>query len=142
MAERIVDGNYNAFGVNKINDELVFTFEGEKEAKCAIRLYERKANGTFRDIPVPEESCIGAVRSIGIQGLDWKKYNYNLIIDGKELVDPYARKIVGREKWADFSRKNKDYKEALRFGSAAGSASAFSESIATKEKVEELLKEL
>lgn len=38
--------------------------------------------------------------------------------------------------------KNKDYKEALRFGSAAGSASAFSESIATKEKVEELLKEL
>ena len=31
MAERIVDGNYNAFGVNKINDELVFTFEGEKE---------------------------------------------------------------------------------------------------------------
>ena len=110
MAERIVDGNYNAFGVNKINDELVFTFEGEKEAKCAIRLYERKANGTFRDIPVPEESCIGAVRSIGIQGLDWKKYNYNLIIDGKELVDPYARKIVGREKWADFSRKNKDYK--------------------------------
>ena len=88
MAERIVDGNYNAFGVNKINDELVFTFEGEKESECAIRLYERKANGTFRDIPVPEESCIGAVRSIGIQGLDWKKYNYNLIIDGKELVDP------------------------------------------------------
>lgn len=38
--------------------------------------------------------------------------------------------------------KNKDYKEALRFGSAAGSASAFSESIATKEKVEKLLKEL
>lgn len=38
--------------------------------------------------------------------------------------------------------KNKDYNEALRFGSAAGSASAFSESIATKEKVEELLKEL
>lgn len=38
--------------------------------------------------------------------------------------------------------KNKDYKEALRFASAAGSASAFSESIAEKEKVEELLKEL
>lgn len=38
--------------------------------------------------------------------------------------------------------KNKDYNVALKFGAAAGSASAFSESIATKEKVKELLKEL
>ena len=35
-----------------------------------------------------------------------------------------------------------DYKEALKFGTATGSASAFSEGLATKEKVEELLKQL
>lgn len=36
--------------------------------------------------------------------------------------------------------KNKDYKEALKLGIAAGSASAFSTELATKEKVEKLLK--
>lgn len=36
--------------------------------------------------------------------------------------------------------KSKDYKEALKLGIAAGSASAFSTELATKEKVEKLLK--
>lgn len=36
--------------------------------------------------------------------------------------------------------KNKNYKEALKLGIAAGSASAFSTELATKEKVEKLLK--
>ena len=34
---------------------------------------------------------------------------------------------------------NNDYKEALKMGTAAGSASAFSEGLATKEKVISLL---
>ncbi|MBU5455980.1 1-phosphofructokinase [Caproiciproducens sp. MSJ-32] len=38
--------------------------------------------------------------------------------------------------------KNKDLKEAFKMGVATGSASAFSEGLATKEKVERLLKEI
>ncbi len=38
--------------------------------------------------------------------------------------------------------KDGDYKKALRFGAATGSATAFSEGLATREKVEELIKEL
>ena len=34
--------------------------------------------------------------------------------------------------------KNNDYKEALKLGIATGSASAFSEDLATKEKIEEI----
>lgn len=42
---------------------------------------------------------------------------------------------------ASYSRYH-DYKKALQYGSAAGSATAFSEGLAVKEKVEELLEQL
>ncbi|MEG1003546.1 1-phosphofructokinase [Clostridium sp.] len=38
--------------------------------------------------------------------------------------------------------RNKDYKEALKFGIATGSASAFSEDLATKDKIEEIFSKL
>ena len=38
--------------------------------------------------------------------------------------------------------KNGNYKEALTMGTAAGSATAFSEGLATAEKIQEMLKQL
>ena len=38
--------------------------------------------------------------------------------------------------------ENKNIKEAFKIGVATGSASAFSEGLATRDKVEELLKQL
>ena len=48
-------------------------------------------------------------------------------------LDVYKRQICGYERY-------KDYQKALKLGIAAGSASAFSEGIAQKEKVESLMK--
>ncbi|MDE7313768.1 MAG: glycogen operon protein GlgX [Eubacterium sp.] len=107
MEYTIIEGNYAKIGVSKMADTVYFTFEGEKEKKCAILLYT--ANGEQDRIPVPDEYCIGALRSVGIRGLKWKKLNYNYEIDGKLVFDQYARKVIGREKWADPKRLQEDY---------------------------------
>ena len=102
MEYTIIEGNYAKIGVSKMADTVYFTFQGEKEQKCAILLYS--ANDHEIRIPVPDEYCIGALRSVGIRGLKWKKMYYNYEIDGKILFDQHARKVFGREKWADAGR--------------------------------------
>lgn len=113
MAEQIKEGNYSRFGASRASNGICFTFEGEKDSECAVRLYEkRKHSGrenSYRDISVPKEFCIGAVRSVRIEGLDASQYDYNYVIDGKIVVDPYARRMVGREKWGDYSRREVHY---------------------------------
>lgn len=119
MAEQLREGNYSRFGASRLADGICFTFEGEKDSECAVRLYE-KARGKdmpceYRDIPVPKEFCIGAVRSVCIAGLDADRYDYNYVIDGTVTVDPYARRIIGREKWADYSRRDVHYEVCSGF---------------------------
>lgn len=113
MAKKMREGNYNRFGTSKMPDGICFTFEGAKECECAIRVYDKRsksgAGRGWEDLPVPEDFCIGAVRSVCISGLDERHCDYNYVIDGKVVVDPYARRIVGREKWADYSRRENGY---------------------------------
>ena len=113
MAEQVREGNYGRFGASSLADGICFTFEGEKDSDCAIRLYEKQKRVdqpcAYRDIPVPKEFCIGAVRSVCIDGLDAEQYDYNYVIDGNVVVDPYARRVVGREKWGDYRRRDVHY---------------------------------
>lgn len=113
MEYTIIEGNYAKIGVSKTADTVYFTFEGEKEQKCAILLYA--ASGKQIRIPVPDEYCIGALRSIGIKGLNWKKFDYNYEIDGELIFDQHARKVIGREKWADAKRLAKKGQERAGF---------------------------
>ena len=107
MEYTIIEGNYAKIGVSKMADTVYFTFEGEKEQTCAILLYT--GNGQETRIPVPDAYCIGALRSVGIRGLKWKKLHYNYEIDGKVVFDQHARKVIGREKWADEGRLKEHY---------------------------------
>lgn len=109
----IKQGNYLKMGAVICPDSVIYTFEGEKEEQCNILLYEKGTKNVVR-IPVPSDYCIGSLRSIEICGLETDKYDYNYEIDGCEMTDPYARRIVGREKWADMTRKEEQF--ALRSG--------------------------
>ena len=112
MEYTIIEGNYAKIGVSRIADTVYFTFEGEKEQKCAIWLY--KADEMPVRIQVPDEYCIGALRSVGIKGLKWKKLHYNYEIDGKVIFDQHAHKVIGREVWADEKRLQHD--QSVRAG--------------------------
>lgn len=107
MIKKITEGVYGKFGASRQGDAICFTFEGEKEQECAVRIYDKhpkKGHAGYRDIPVPKDACVGAVRSVCVYGLNPAHCDYNYVIDGAVEVDPYAARIVGREKWADFRR--------------------------------------
>lgn len=108
MGVTIKEGNYNKFGVCEAEGGYIFTFAGEKEQECHIRIYN-KANQLVERILVPKSYCMGAVRSVFVGGLKEKELRYNYEIDGEIITDIYADKIIGREVWNDAKREDAQY---------------------------------
>lgn len=108
MKYAIREGDYAKMGTVITSAGTIFTFEGKKEADCAILLYRRKT-GVRTRIEVPEEYCIGSLRSCLVEKLDVRHYQYNYEIDGEEMIDPYAVRIAGRERWFDTARSKDSY---------------------------------
>ena len=117
MAHTWKEGNYEKLGVQYGNGEVTFTFEGEKEDQCAILLYDKEGKLAER-IPVPQEYCMGAIRSICVSGIDIKNLSYNYERNKAVVTDSYATKIIGREIWNDSTRTEKDY--AIYSGTTTG----------------------
>ncbi|MBQ2705479.1 MAG: glycogen operon protein GlgX [Agathobacter sp.] len=109
MSLVVKEGNYLTLGAKAVKNQVTFTFEGEKEDVCRIVLVH-KATQEKQFVTVPEEFCMGSLRSISVSGFNPQEYNYKYEINGEEILDPYASVIVGREKWNDESRKAEKYK--------------------------------
>lgn len=108
MKYTIKEGNYVKMGVVKLENEVVFTFEGEKEDTCTLVLMN-KTNHKKTVIEVPDQYCLGSLRSISVSNIDMDKFVYYYEINGKKKNDPYATKIVGREKWNNRNRIDNSY---------------------------------
>ena len=105
MSLVVKEGNYLTLGAKNVKNQMIFTFEAEKEDDCRIILID-KTTMEKEYVPVPEEFCRGSLRSIALSGVNFQEYNYLYEINGKETVDPYATVIVGREIWNDEKRKD------------------------------------
>ena len=114
MSLVVREGNYLALGAKVSKNQVTFTFEGEKEDNCRIVL-THKTTQEKQFISVPEEYCMGSLRSVTVSGFNPQEYNYIYEINGQEKLDPYATVIVGREKWNDERRKADKYKLSAGF---------------------------
>lgn len=114
MKYEIKEGNYKEFGAVKDVKNVIFTFRVKQAETCALLLYKKGTEEITERIEIPQSYRVGEVCSVCVSGLDVRHYDYNYEIDGEIRQDPYARKIVGREKWYDLSRKNPN--ETLRCG--------------------------
>lgn len=108
MDYTIKEGDYAQYGVQRRNGGIIFTFEAEKEDECELLLYGKELQVT-EEIAIPAKYCRGAIRSICIEGLPAEKLKYNYRINGKVVTDPYASRIVGRERWNDPARAKVSY---------------------------------
>lgn len=81
-----VDGSINFSMVNNTNEE------------CGIILYRNGVEQKER-ILFDKEHRIGNIFCALIEGIDSAHYEYNFFIGEKVLVDQYAKRIVGNEKW-------------------------------------------
>lgn len=108
MKNVIKEGKYEKLGVQQQQDNVIFTFCGEKEDRCFVVLINKK-DGSRERIEVPEEYCLGSLRSIQIYRLNTEDYVYYYEINGEVIMDPYARRVVGREIWNNAERKDRGY---------------------------------
>lgn len=100
MKYQMTEGDFAKMGVSRTKEGTIFTFEGKKEAECAVLLYQIKTKKIIR-LGVSPDYCIGSLRSVLVKGLDTASCYYNYEIDGQMFVDPYAERIKGREHWYD-----------------------------------------
>ncbi|MCC2859089.1 hypothetical protein LK517_16455, partial [Longicatena sp. 210702-DFI.1.204] len=45
------------------------------------------------------ETAVGEVRCIALTDIEPAEYEYNYLIDGEVVVDPYVQALAGREHW-------------------------------------------
>lgn len=109
MNFKIHEGNYEKMGVTRTRENVIFTFFGEKEDQCYLVLIH-KVTGELTKIPIPQEYCLGSLRSVAVSGLQIKDYYYYYRINDKETLDDFAPVIAGREIWNDISRAEQDYR--------------------------------
>ncbi|MFP3154116.1 glycogen operon protein GlgX [Lachnospiraceae bacterium ZAX-1] len=96
-------GDFDSLGVRKHEDAITFSLQTISGVECGLILYPK--DGTKKEtIPMLPSRIHEGIFSIGIKHLDSAAYDYNFVIDGHTVVDPYARKIAGREIWGDLSR--------------------------------------
>lgn len=94
MNFQICSGNHEEAGVTKKKDIISFSKQAARNSICYLLLYP-KDNSPALKIPMKTQGNCDTVYTVGIQGLDWKNYDYNFEINGEEVTDLYARKITG-----------------------------------------------
>lgn len=100
----VKEGDYAVMGAACSKQRVIFTFCGEKEQDCAILLCNIRTKEQYR-IEAQKDYCLGSLRSVEIALKNPKEYGYLYEIDGKMVLDPYARALIGREIWGDRERR-------------------------------------
>ena len=104
MKFQICTGKYETFGVTREKDILSFSLQAGENATCNLLLYPKGEEKAIR-IPMERHKIYCTIYTVGIRGLNWQEYDYNFEIDGREETDAYARRITGREVWAEEGRR-------------------------------------
>ncbi|MCI8482741.1 MAG: hypothetical protein HFH41_00205 [Lachnospiraceae bacterium] len=106
MNFQICSGNQERPGVTKDKDIISFSRQAVENSICYLLLYPKDHSPVLR-IPMTVQGKCRTEYTVGVRGLDWKNYDYNFEINGEEVTDFYARRITGREIWADEKRRPK-----------------------------------
>ncbi len=141
MDFQICSGTKESVGTTRSNGVISFSAQALPNSECWLLLYPKGKDEAIR-IPMEVRGNYDTTYTIGIKDLDWAAYDYNFEINGKELTDLYARRISGRETWADEERREagmrrKSFmprKERERLGKRGAQAGAKEDEIRTKIK--------
>ncbi len=88
-----------ALGQNEFN--LAVAVRPGKRLK--LNLYERTSGHREAEIDVPDECRVGDVFGMHLCGIDFTRYSYSFSDGARVFADPYAKCIVGCDKWGSRS---------------------------------------
>lgn len=100
---RVRKGTPLPLGVTKENESINFSIVAPNCEVCKLVLLHKKNSKEDQDVLIPSEYRFGDVYSIVIEDLPYEEYEYVYELDGQVIVDPYAKVIIGREKWGRYS---------------------------------------
>lgn len=100
----------NPFGVINNEDMLLFTVSVPYADECSLKLYRSKSEEAVANIPM--NRIMGNVFQVSVNNQKYKADSYLYQSKGKEFIDPYAKKIIGREKYGQF--RYRDEKSRIR----------------------------
>lgn len=82
----------------KADGSINFSMVNNTHEECGIILYRNGVEQKER-ILFDKDHRIGNIFCARIEGIDSTRYEYNFFVGDKVLVDQYAKRIVGNEKW-------------------------------------------
>lgn len=96
---RQTQGQPLPLGVTIINDSINFSIAAPKGKPCQLLLYKKGETIPAKAIDMDEKKAVGEVRFYAAKGMDISNYEYNYLIDGKVVVDPYVKSLTGKTTW-------------------------------------------
>lgn len=119
MKVKVTKGDFSEFGTKIIDKKAAFTFSVRTKAAPSILLFDRKTEELIVEVSLHDEFRLGNVYSVILSGPDFSKYSYLLKRDGKISADEFAPVIIGREKWNDVERYEKNYETFCGFSASS-----------------------
>lgn len=95
---RIRKGMPYPLGATVKNQGTNFSMVNASKDECGVILYQKQTKETLK-IPFEEKHRIGNISCFYIEGLKTECYDYNFYIGDREIVDIYAKRVIGNEIW-------------------------------------------
>ncbi len=84
-----------------------FAVAVEEGVSCTLVLYLCGEGEPILTLPLKEEEKTGDIYTVFIERLEPASYEYIYLLDNEVYLDPYAKRIVGREVWGQLTEKTK-----------------------------------
>ena len=97
----VESGQYNGPGTQVEEDGITFSFVTEQCEKVELLIYQGMTDKLLASVPMELQPWRGTVRCKKVSGLKPEQITYNYLVDGKEVVDPAARVVLGRPVFGD-----------------------------------------
>lgn len=78
-------------------NEVNFSVPVPGEKECTLLLYHPGKTEAFAAYPMTES--VGEVRYTALKDMGKRSYEYNYMIDGEIVTDPYAKALAGKARW-------------------------------------------
>lgn len=95
---KITRGNPLIMGASVIGNKVNFAITAKNTSQCKVILYDRET-GKEEQLSFEASQVIGNVHAMSVEGLDYRKYDYNFIVDGNIVTDLYAKSLSGKKEW-------------------------------------------
>ncbi len=96
-------------GVTKSQDNINFTISVPNAKDCSVKIYDSKTNELRNQYVMKQDNRIGCVFSISVPLSEIKGDCYLYEAMNQEFIDPYASRIVGRDKFGEQSEEKRLY---------------------------------